>query len=62
MWILSALEFTYRVMIDRYSNAPGIIRSNIYGINTYDKTDLKQKKFMIGTTEYNNETTIMNAY
>ena len=56
------MGFTYRVMIDRYSNAPGIIRSNIYGINTYDKTYLKQKKFMIGTTEYNNETTIMNAY
>ena len=37
MWILSVLEFTYRVTIYRRINAPGYGRIKIYGINGYYK-------------------------
>ena len=49
MWLLSVLELTKRVIIDRCINAPGNGRSKRYVINGAYKTYLKQKMCMIGT-------------
>ena len=38
MWILSVLEFTNKVQIDIFINAPSHGRSKIYGIYGSDKT------------------------
>ena len=54
MWLLYALEFTYRVIIYRCMNDPGRGRSKIDGINGSGKTYLKQKICMIGTEGCNN--------
>ena len=43
MWILSVLEFTHRVIIDRWIDAPGHARSKIDGINGDEKKYLKRK-------------------
>ena len=42
MWILFLLTFTYRVIIDIFINAPGRVRSKIYGISGSDKSYLNQ--------------------
>ena len=54
------MEFTYRVIIDKYINAPCHERSKKNGSNISDKTYLKQKMCMIGTEEYNNESMRIN--
>ena len=54
MWILSALVFTYRVIIYICIYAPDLGRRKIDDINGSDKIYLKQKMFMIGTEESNN--------
>ena len=38
IWLLSVLEFTYRVIIDRCINVPGHGKIKIYGINICNKT------------------------
>ena len=43
MWILSVLEFTYIVIIDRCTNATDNGRSKVEGVNGSDKTYFKQK-------------------
>ena len=41
MWILSVMEFTRRLIIDRLTNSPGHGRSKIDGINGAEKKYLK---------------------
>ena len=60
MWILSLLEFTYRVIIYILINYPGHERRKIYGINGYEKSYLRQKICMISTEEYNDKIIRMN--
>ena len=54
LYILSVLEFTYRVIIDRLINYPVNERSKLYGINGSYKLYFRQKIYMIGTEEANN--------
>ena len=61
MWLLSVLVPTYKVIIDRCVNAPGLGRIRIDGINGSDKTSLNEKMYMIVTEESNNESMKMNA-
>ena len=49
------------MIVDRFVNYPGHGRRKIDSISGLKKTYLKQKMCMIGTEEYNNESTIMNA-
>ena len=42
MWLLSVLNFTYRVIIYILTNAPGNGISKIDGINGYDNTYFKK--------------------
>ena len=43
MWLLYALEFSYKVIIYTCNNAPGRGRSKIHDINLHSNTYLKQK-------------------
>ena len=45
MGILSVLEITYRMIIDRCINDPGHGRGKVYVINGYDKTYLEKHVF-----------------
>ena len=38
MWLLYVLLFTYRVIIDRFINAPGNFRNKMNGNNGSNKT------------------------
>ena len=61
MWLLSVLIFTHIVIIDRCIHSSGRGRINVDVIHGYDKSYLRQKMFMIGTEESNNDIMMMNA-
>ena len=61
MDILSELKFKYRVIIDRYINAPSCGKIKIEDINRSNKAYLKQQICMIGIEESNDESMRMNA-
>ena len=49
MYILSVLEFTYRVIIDRCINHPGHGRFKLDSTHGSENSHLRRKMCMIGT-------------